>query len=184
MSTDFRLIIIRAGQVLALVGVMGCTAAFVGDGDADAVQRRGAGKSIAFVDHKSYQTECTSCHVGYLPGFLPERSWKKLMGGLSEHFGENASLEEPALGDITKYLVSNAADSPASSNRSKKIARMISSSDAPIRITESPFWKRKHADIKAYVWKRPKVGSKARCDVCHRDAAKGLFDEHDVHIPK
>jgi hypothetical protein len=162
---------------------MGCTAAFVGGGD-EAVQRRQAGKSIAFVANKTYQTECMSCHVGYLPGFLPGRSWKKLMGDLENHFGENASLDDPAKSDLLKYLLVNAADSASSTPRSKKIARMIGDADQPIRITETPFWKKRHSSVKAYVWKRPDVGSKAKCDSCHRDAPKGIYDEHDVHIPR
>ena len=174
----------RSIQILALIAVMGCTAAFVSDGDPESVQRREAGKSIALVPSKPYQAECTSCHVGYLPGFLPERSWKKLIADLDNHFGENASLDDPVREEIQKYLVKNAADMPAATKRSKKIAKMISASDTPLRITETPFWTRKHAAIKAYVWKREKVGSKAHCDSCHRDANKGLFSEHDVHIPK
>lgn len=184
MHNRFGLLITRAVQLVTLVAVMGCTAAFVSDGDADSVQRRNSGKSINFVANKTYQSECTSCHVGYLSGFLPERSWNKIMSDLDNHFGENASLDKPVHDEIALYLAKNAADKPTSSVRSRKIAHMISASDAPIRITETPFWTRKHHSIKSYVWKREKVGSKARCDSCHRDANKGIFTEYDVHVPK
>lgn len=184
MAHPLGSVVTRLAQLAVLVTVMGCTAAFVGGGDEKSVQRRQAGKSIAFVENKTYQTECTSCHVGYLPGFLPERSWNKMMGDLENHFGENASLDDPAKSDLLKYLLVNAADSRSSTPRSKKIGRMISSSDMPLRITETPFWKKRHASIKGYVWKRPKVTSKAKCDTCHHDAPKGIYDEHDVHIPK
>ena len=106
------------------------------------------------------------------------------MADLDNHFGENASLDDPAKSEILKYLVTNAADRPKASVRSKKIAKMISSGDTPQRITESPFWTRKHSSIKAYIWKREKIGSKSRCEACHLDANKGIFSEHDVHIPK
>ena len=184
MAHPLGSVVARLVQISALVAVMGCTAAFVGGGDEKSAQRRQAGKSIAFVENKAYQTECTSCHLGYLPGFLPERSWIKLMGGLEDHFGENASLDDPAKSDILKYLAMNAADSVSSTARSKKIGRMIASADAPIRIIDTPFWQKRHSSIKAYVWKRPKITSKSKCDTCHQEAVKGLYDEHDVHIPK
>ena len=184
MRMPISLMMTRAVQFLILSGVMSCAASLVSDGNKEAVQRRAAGKSINFVPSKAYATECTSCHVGYLPGFLPERSWNKLMAGLDNHFGENASLDEPVLGEIKKYLVTNSADKPASSIRSKKIAKMIPLDESPIRIIDTPFWTRRHNGIKKYVWKREKVQSKSSCNSCHRDADKGIFDEHDMHIPK
>ena len=184
MSTTFSLVVKRLAQLTVLCGVMGCAAAIVSDGDDMAKQRRGAGKSIPLVANKPYQTECTSCHVGYLPGFLPARSWNKLMGDLENHFGENASLDKQVHDEILKYVTANAADHNPSSPRSRKIARLVSSGDAPLRITDTLFWSRKHASVRAYVWKREKVGSKAHCDACHLDAGKGVYDDHDVRVPK
>lgn len=183
MRKPSRHIVTRACQVFTLIAGMGCAAAALSDSD-ESKQRHTAGKSINFVPNKSYQSECTSCHVGYLPGFLPERSWKELMTHLDDHFGENASLDEPIRTEIENYLVKNAADKPAASPRSKKMAKMLWSSDLPLRITETPFWKRKHYSVREYVWKRPNVGSKAKCDSCHHDANKGIFNERDIHIPK
>jgi hypothetical protein len=179
-----RPIILRFFQFAAIVCVVGCTSSLLSDSKIEAVQRKKAAKSFHFNANKAYEEECTSCHVGFLPGFLPERSWKKLMTGLDDHFGENASLDEPVNSAISKYLFANAAEKPAASARSKKIARMIASNDAPIRITETPFWTRKHYSIKAYVWKRPKIQLKSKCEACHRDASKGIFSEFDVQIPK
>jgi hypothetical protein len=145
---------------------------------------RASAKSIRFVPDGTYEEECASCHVGFLPGFLPRRSWIKLVNGLDDHFGENASLDKPLANKIKKYLVRHAADTPKSSPRSKKIADLIPRDETPLRITDTLFWQRKHYSIKGWVWKREKVGSKARCDSCHRDANKGLFSEYDVKIPK
>lgn len=182
MSRNLRGTFTRFGQYAVLITSVGCTSFFVQENDNDVVRPRG--KSIAFVDNKAYTTECTSCHVGFLPGFLPDRSWKKLMGDLENHFGENASLDDGPRNEILKYVTANAADKPTASARSHKIARMIPAKETPLRITETPFWVKKHASIKSYVWKRPSIKSKSGCDTCHRDAAKGIYDEHDVHIPK
>jgi len=40
-----------------------------------------------------YIDECAACHMAYPTGFLPERSWQKMMGSLDDHFGENAELD-------------------------------------------------------------------------------------------
>jgi len=135
-------------------------------------------------ESKIYQEECAACHIGYVPGFLPERSWKKMMSDLENHFGQNAALDEPAKGEILAYLTKNSADGLSASARSNRIARMIPKEEVPIRITESPFWKRKHGSIKAFVWGRASVKSRAKCDSCHADASKGIFNEHTAKIPK
>ncbi len=184
MNNPKNIVLVRAIQLLILVSVMSCASVFVSDGKEEAIMKKNAAKSVHFPQSKSYQTECTSCHIGFLPGFLPDRSWKKLMAGLEDHFGENASLDDAVRTEITKFLSLNAADMAASSPRSKRIAKMIPAHESPIRITETPFWKRKHSSIKEYVWKRAKVGHKSNCESCHRDAAKGLYSEHDVNVPK
>ena len=172
----------KKGLPLAiLTSVMGCATFFTNE---NPIGKTARGKSIAFHENKTYQTECASCHLGFLPGFLPIRSWAKLMGDLDNHFGENASLDDGPRNEILTFLKKNAADASGSTPRSHKIATLIKSTDTPVRITESSFWTRKHSSIKASVWKRPKIGTKSKCDACHHDASKGLFDEHDVHIPK
>jgi len=142
------------------------------------------GKSIKFVSTPLYKEECGSCHLAFLPGFLPKRSWEKMMATLDDHFGENASLDEDVGKELSDFLVGNAADVKGSTPRSKRIAKMIEQDASPLRITETVFWQRKHYSIKRYVWKREKVSTKAKCEACHRDAEKGLFSEFDVNIPR
>lgn len=55
-----------------------------------------------------YTSECGACHIAYPAGFLPERSWKNIMGSLDNHFGENAELDTDTRTIITGYLVANA----------------------------------------------------------------------------
>lgn len=131
-----------------------------------------------------YEEECTSCHIGYLAGFLPKKSWTKLMNGLDNHFGQDASLEERVSKDVLDYLTKFAGDSAQATPKAKLLASMIPEDDTPIRITETPYWRRKHGGIKAFVWKRPSVLSRSKCDSCHREADKGLFDERSVKVPR
>ena len=59
------------------------------------------------------------------------------MGGLSDHFGEDASLDPKTADRIKKYHMDNAADSGWMSG---KFMRGLSKSSAPLRITETPYW--------------------------------------------
>lgn len=142
------------------------------------------GRSVAYVENKTYQAECTACHIGFLPGFLPVRSWTKMMNELDDHFGENAALDDEPRQEILTYLVTNAADHKDSTRRSKKIASLIPAEESPQRISELTWWKRRHGSVREWVWKRKGVESKAKCNACHREAEKGLFDEHEVRVPK
>jgi hypothetical protein len=123
--------------------------------------------------------------MAYPPGYLPERSWRKLMTGLDKHFGENAGLDKAAAKEITDYLVANSAEK-LSDRRSSRILGSLPAGAVPLRITETPYFRRKHDDheINPEVWKRPKVGSPANCTACHGGAERGDFSERNVRIPR
>ena len=142
-------------------------------------------KGIVPVDNKQYKDECGSCHFAYQPGLLPTKSWEKLLtaDALSKHFGENAELDADTLKIIRDYAVANAADK-SYHKRSRKIAIATENIEAPLRITEVRYIKRKHHEIPDKMIKGNKdVKSLSYCDACHTQAAKGVFDEDTVKIP-
>lgn len=143
----------------------------------------GGSRSLAPVSHPKWQAECASCHMSYHPGLLPERSWRKLMGGLDKHFGENASLDKVTQQEIMQFLVANSADHNGS-RRSAKIASSIPAQAAPMRVTETAYFQGKHDEISPAVWKRAKIGSQSNCIACHSGAEKGNFSEDNVRIPR
>lgn len=120
-----------------------------------------------------WQQECSSCHIAYAPGLLPAESWRKLMSGLDKHFGSDASLDAQDSKEITTFLVDNA------SNR-------WTAKTAPLRITESAWFKSKHDshEINPAVWKNPKVKSAANCQACHTTAERGDFSERNIKMPR
>jgi cytochrome c553 len=120
-----------------------------------------------------WQTECGGCHMAFPPGLLPATSWKKVMTGLDKHFGTDASLPPQDIKEITNYLIRYP------SNR-------WTAATAPLRITESEWFKSKHSsgEINPAVWKRESVKSPANCVACHGGADKGDFNEHAIRIPK
>ena len=178
--------IIQAVAAFFLAGGISITAAHADD---DGEERRGdrnGGKSSgkyggenrgkplqSAQSNAKFQQECSSCHIAYAPGLLPAESWRKVMAGLDRHFGSDASVDAQDKQEITAFLVQN------SSNR-------WSAPTAPLRITESAWFKSKHDahEISPAVWKNPQVKSPANCAACHMQAERGSFNERDIRIPK
>lgn len=118
--------------------------------------------------------ECGSCHLAFPPSMLPAASWKRMMGELQNHFGDDASVDADTAAAITRYLVAHAGDAPGQGSR---MLRGLKPGEAPLRITELPKWVREHREVPRREWTRKDVGSKANCTACHIDAAKGYFED-------
>ena len=119
-----------------------------------------------------YKAECGGCHWAYHPSLLPTESWRKLMAGLDDHFGEDASLKPERAAIIAAWLAAHGAES-----WDTLPAHRLSLQDPaqPLRITATPFWKHRHSHIPPTVFKSIKGGQGA-CNVCHTDADTGWFN--------
>ena len=135
---------------------------------------------IAMAVNEDFQRECGDCHEVYHPSLLPRASWTTLMAGLDDHFGEDASLEPDTAIVITAHLATYGSESwdTEAANRFRTV-----SPDAPIQISATPYWLRKHDDIGEATFKRKGVGGKSHCKACHRDAESGRFDDQKIKIP-
>jgi hypothetical protein len=168
---EFTLI---AGGLLLLAGLVH------GDDDDDEGEYRRVLNPPKFAE---YQTECGSCHMAYPPSLLPARSWTALMAGLDDHFGDNAELPADSAARIREYLVNNAADH-SDARRAFAFNSSVPRDQAPLRITETRYFLRKHDEVPARLVKdNPKVGSFSNCQACHHSAEAGSFNEHSVNIP-
>lgn len=144
------------------------------------LSRRPASGLITMKPNSTYLSECGDCHHAYHPSLLPAASWQKMMAGLEDHFGEDASLDAQAVSSITGWLNSFSAkhwDTEAANN-----LRQISSQE-PLRITASPYWLRRHQNIGAATFNSKAVNSKGNCIACHEDAVSGRFDDQKIRIP-
>ncbi len=133
---------------------------------------------------KTYVNECGSCHTAYAPGLLPARSWRKMMDGLSKHFGEDASLAEPDQLEILMNLELLASDGSQANMRMRRINGAIAAGAMPQRVSETGYFKFMHDEVPAYIWKRKKIGSLANCVACHTRANEGRYGEREVRIPQ
>ncbi len=124
----------------------------------------------------AYKAECAACHVAYPPALLPAPSWQHLMGGLGQHFGVDASLDAATTQAISDWLAARAGTY-------KKVQRERAA-PAQDRITRSAWFVREHDEVPASTWQRADVRSASNCSACHRQADQGLYDEHDIRIPR
>lgn len=135
------------------------------------------------VSNQPYQTECGSCHFAFQPGLLPQRSWKKIMSELDNHFGDSAELEAAVNQTILNYLTTHSAEN-STALRSQHLSESLKATETPIRITDTLYFRRKHNEIPDQLVKgNPATGSFSNCDTCHRHANQGLYNEQDVLIP-
>lgn len=140
-------------------------------------------RQMPLVTNVKWKAECSSCHMLYHPGLLPERSWNKIMAGLDQHFGENATLDSATRDDIARFLATNSADK-SDSRRSSRISQSIPANAVPLRISETRYFLSKHDEISPATFKRKSIGSAANCIACHQGAEKGDFSESLVKIPR
>jgi len=129
----------------------------------------------------TYARECGSCHFAYPPSLAPSGTWTAVMGGLRDHFGENASLDAGTTVQLREWLVDNAGE-----HWDTRAANMFSrvSPTEPLRITATPAWLWFHQDLPDKIFTSPAIGAKGACGACHQDAATARFDPQQIAIPK
>jgi Dihaem cytochrome c len=135
------------------------------------------------VSNAAYQKECSACHMAYPPGFLPERSWRKVMDNLEDHFGDNAGLDDAARKEILDFLIKHSAER-SNTEEAHEILASIPAGATPRRITETGFFIREHREVNPSVFKRKSIGSASNCGACHTTADQGDYDEDNVRIPR
>jgi hypothetical protein len=139
-------------------------------------------RGVIVATDKQYMDECGACHFAYPPGLLPSRSWDKLLSSLNDHFGENAELDAKTVASLNAYLTNNAADK-VRNRLSRRIADSVAHT-TPLRITDTPYFKREHREVPQRLVKdNPQVQSFSKCQVCHTRAAEGSFSEREINIP-
>ncbi|WP_267285197.1 cytochrome C [Halarcobacter ebronensis] len=100
------------------------------------------------------------------------------MSDLKNHFGDDASLKEEDRENILYFLLENSAEN-STKEISVKVLNSIENKDI-IAITQTPFWKNEHKNIKKEVFEHPQIKSKANCKACHSDIEKGLIEDEKI----
>lgn len=138
---------------------------------------------VAMADDPVWREACGECHLAFHPALLPARSWARTVHEQGDHFGEDLGLDADTAERVRVFMVSNGAEANAT-EWAWEIARAVPAGEAPLRVTELPWWEEKHHDIPADVWDRPEVGGKLQCEACHIDAERGSFEDGAMRFPK
>ncbi len=131
-----------------------------------------SGRAMPRIVPPAYTGECGACHIAYPPSLLPARSWQRIMTGLDNHYGTDATLDDATFRQLDTWLQAHAGT-----------YKRVTSEPPEDRITRSAWFDRKHRDIDATVWKLPDVKSPANCAACHRGAEQGQFDDDNLRQP-
>ncbi len=189
MTHSRRLLSILAISLLSL-GSFGVAVSDDDDERGEQNQRGGWVQSradVAPVTNATYGQECSACHIAYQPGLLPAQAWAQITEptALSNHYGDDAALPDAARSEISAYLSANAADQSGQIRaQAFAVAPDANPGNVLPRITETRYFQRKHDEIPArLVTGNPDVGSFSQCNACHRGAADGVYNEHQVKIP-
>ncbi len=118
-------------------------------------------ETFPVIDNQVVLTECGDCHMAFPPQTLPKALWKKIISNLSDHFGEDASIDQTIIPEILAYHVKNASDvsNVRASQKWRSNAKFTRIIDAPRFID-----KHKGCDV---VWGHEKVKSPSNCLACH-----------------
>ncbi len=137
-------------------------------------------KSIDIKANSIYQQECGDCHAPHHPSLHTAQNWQSIMTGLTNHYGENASLNAPTTAKITQYLLQNNANI-FDTKAAHEIGR---NNTITMRMTDTKYWQKKHKKIKIEDFSISTVGSKINCNACHNDADTGNFSSAEIKLPQ
>jgi len=119
-------------------------------------------ETFPVIKDKTVLQACGECHMAFPPQTLPKKVWKNMISDLSNHFGEDASIDPAQVATVLNYHVKNASD--VSNVRAAKKWR---ASGSFTRIIDAPRFKKKHGNCPAHIWTHKKVRSKSNCLACH-----------------
>ncbi len=119
-------------------------------------------ETFPVISDQTVLKECGDCHMAFPPETLPKAVWGKIIGNLSNHFGEDASLDAATTAQLLAFHTKNASDVS-----NVRAATKWRTSAAVTRIIDAPRFVKKHKQCPDAVWAHPKILSKANCLSCH-----------------
>ncbi|OIQ96323.1 dihem cytochrome c [mine drainage metagenome] len=119
----------------------------------------------------SYRAECGDCHIAFAPDLLPVDAWHRIMNGLVEHYGVDATLDAKEREEIENFLARNAGHGLHTKKNGDQL-----------RLTDTLWFHRRHGKVKA-LFQDSRVVSKANCTACHLHADEGRYDQY-TQLPR
>ena len=104
------------------------------------------------------------------------------MATLDDHFGDNAELDQATAKQVINFLVTNAADDSGYRRSQRLMAAVSTMEQAPMRITENPYFRHEHDEIPPRILRQSGAASMSHCNACHQRAEQGSFREREIVI--
>lgn len=124
----------------------------------------------------AFAAECGSCHLAFPPALLAAADWHRVMTSLDKHYGDNASLDEATRRAIDDFLVRNAGSG-------RRTEGAVDARGVLPRLTLTGWFRNKHDEVPAAVWRDKRIGSAANCAACHSRADAGSYREREISMP-
>jgi hypothetical protein len=124
----------------------------------------------------AFVAECGSCHLAFPPALLAAADWHRIMASLDKHYGDNAALDDKTRREIDAFLARNAGSGRRTEGAS-------AGGGVLPRLTLTAWFRKKHEEVPAAVWKDKRVGSAANCAACHPRAEAGSYSEREIRMP-
>ena len=136
-------------------------------------------ETFPVIQNETVLRECGDCHMAFPPETLPMALWEKIIGNLSDHFGEDASIDDATAAVILDFHAKNASD--VSQTRAAKVKWRTT---RPVtRIIDAPRFIDKHQGCES-AFKDPQVNSPSNCLACHPDMQRtGSTKENLSFLP-
>ncbi len=138
-------------------------------------QRRPGWGSVLAVHSEFYAEACGACHFAYQPALLNAASWRALVQGSENHFGEDLGLDQETRDVLQDYLSANCDGARRAQYQGAAVV---------LRVTATPGLRRAHAQVPQAVFDSPYVGGRANCPACHPGADDGEYDVGTVAPPR
>lgn len=128
-----------------------------------------------------YAKECAACHSVHHPSLASATVWRSIIDGLSEHFGDDASLDAKQVERLRAYLTANSAE--VWDTKAANVMRVPDPAGS-LRITRTAGWNSIHHRVAPGAFAAETVNGKHNCAACHADATSGQFAARSISLPK
>ncbi|MDR2240281.1 MAG: diheme cytochrome c [Zoogloeaceae bacterium] len=130
----------------------------------------------------AFRAECGDCHMAFSPALLTAPDWRRVVGQLDQHYGDNVRIDEKTRGEIEAFLIRHASTRNERTWRRDRAAPPHRSD--PPRLTGTPWFRREHREVPASLWRDTRVVSASNCPACHGRAEEGSFRKRELALPE
>jgi hypothetical protein len=118
------------------------------------------------------------------PSRLTKAAWTKIMDDLSNHFGDDATLDAKKVDHIKAYLLSEALDRKNDIRTKMRLKAWAKKGIVdPIRIVDTPEWIGEHKSNRFRTMQQDVGFMGSNCSKCHLNGERGQYESFKDRYP-